>query len=426
MEFFSTVEEWVQSVRQTALDSTRNKIIASIATSAILMAGTITLIKVMGSKEHKAKKNFESQKRTPYDNKLPKGDNLEAPEPGKIFIKDFRNSKTKHNTTTSNHIRIITWNIERGYRTNEIIQELQKIDADIILLQEVDIGTIRTGMLDVGNEIANALKYQIIYGTDCWHVNDYHENDPNAAKIQYNSLPHNGCEGNAILTRFNIIKAYPVIMPCVRNSYRPYHADMKRHTAVVGIIDTGISGIGELVCYSLHMDAFSGRVSRSNVQYKAIYRDIIKYHTESGKIEEKDDDNNGVSKKRRAVVVGGDFNTHNHGLVRFVNEMSGDDELRYKFWGLTESEWWDKFIINNVHLADKDLIPGLGVRLTDPFDKVKDVTAWKKIKGITVWSGKIDWLLYDYDKLSVINKCVSNTDASDHQYLLCDIKAKSL
>ena len=76
-------------------------------------------------------------------------------------------------------------------------------------MQEVDIGTKRTGMLDVGNEIANALKYQIMYGAECWHINGYHENDPNAdTDFAYNSSPHNGCEGNAILTRFDIIKSH--------------------------------------------------------------------------------------------------------------------------------------------------------------------------------------------------------------------------
>ena len=291
-------------------------------------------------------------------------------------------------------------------------------------MQEVDIGTKRTNMLDVGNEIANALKYQIVYGTDCWHVNDIHENDPNASKnnIQYNSLPHNGCEGNAILTKFDIVKAYPVIMPCVRNSYRPYHADMKRHTAVVAIIDTPI---GEMACYSLHMDAFSGRVSRSSIQYKAVYEDIIRYHSESPVDDTKENaEDLGIEKKRRAVIVGGDFNTHNHGIVRFINEMSGDDSLRYKFWGLSEAEWWDQWVIGKeVHLVD-NLIPAYRIRLKDPFDKRRDVTAWKIIKGVTVWSGKIDWLLYDIDKVVVVNKYVSNTDASDHQYLLCDFKAK--
>ena len=96
----------------------------------------------MGTKEHKAKKNFEAQKRTAYINKLPKGDNLKAPEPGIVWIKDFREkniNNSNHKTISistlpnsnisckpnPNHIRIITWNIERGYRTNEVIQELK-------------------------------------------------------------------------------------------------------------------------------------------------------------------------------------------------------------------------------------------------------------------------------------------------------------
>eukprot|EP00483_Globobulimina_turgida_P005820 UN05830 len=216
------------------------------------------------------------------------------------MINDFRTNKNqKWINHKTDQIRIITWNIERGYRTNEIINELKKTNADIILLQEVDIGTQRTDFLDVGNEIANALSYQIIYAADCWHINAYHENNSKSKtknkNVLYNSLPHNGCEGNAILTRFNIIDQYPLILPCVRNSYRPSHYMMKRHTAVVVVID--VPNIGEIVCYSLHFDAFSGRIARSSIPYKTIYEDIPRKHTKKF--------------KQRAVIVAGDLNTHN-------------------------------------------------------------------------------------------------------------------
>lgn len=42
------------------------------------------------------------------------------------------------------------WNIERGYQLAGIIDELRRIDADVISLQEVDVGCERSGGVDTG------------------------------------------------------------------------------------------------------------------------------------------------------------------------------------------------------------------------------------------------------------------------------------
>lgn len=42
------------------------------------------------------------------------------------------------------------WNIERGYKFDEIVQTLKILDADILLLQEIDVGCDRSGRRDVG------------------------------------------------------------------------------------------------------------------------------------------------------------------------------------------------------------------------------------------------------------------------------------
>ena len=46
--------------------------------------------------------------------------------------------------------RDVQWNIERGYKLEEIVKELKKIDADVIALQEVDIGCVRSSSIDTG------------------------------------------------------------------------------------------------------------------------------------------------------------------------------------------------------------------------------------------------------------------------------------
>ncbi len=42
------------------------------------------------------------------------------------------------------------WNIERGYQLAAVVAALQAIDADVVALQEVDIGCDRSGNADTG------------------------------------------------------------------------------------------------------------------------------------------------------------------------------------------------------------------------------------------------------------------------------------
>lgn len=60
------------------------------------------------------------------------------PAPGEIVLHDFRD-KVKTQKETGRELKVVQWNIERGYKLAGIIQELKKLDADIIGLQEIDI-----------------------------------------------------------------------------------------------------------------------------------------------------------------------------------------------------------------------------------------------------------------------------------------------
>lgn len=58
------------------------------------------------------------------------------PSPGDIVQYDFRGSETLQ---ASESLKIVQWNIERGYKLPEIIEDLRKLDPDVIGLQEIDI-----------------------------------------------------------------------------------------------------------------------------------------------------------------------------------------------------------------------------------------------------------------------------------------------
>lgn len=57
----------------------------------------------------------------------------------------------------SEALRTMQWNIERGYKLEQIVQELKQIDADVIALQEVDIGCERSDSIDTGTLHSNEL-----------------------------------------------------------------------------------------------------------------------------------------------------------------------------------------------------------------------------------------------------------------------------
>ena len=88
-------------------------------------------------------------------------------------------------------IRVITYNIHRAigldrrFRPERIVQVLEHYQADLVLLQEVDVGAPRSGELDLAGELAEATGY------------------PYRA-VGHNVTLRKGRYGNATLSRFPI------------------------------------------------------------------------------------------------------------------------------------------------------------------------------------------------------------------------------
>lgn len=77
--------------------------------------------------------------------------------PGELFRVDYRRgqglgsaSRADEQSNAPKTVKLLQWNIERGYQLPGIIEELRKIDADVISLQEVDVGCERSDGLDTG------------------------------------------------------------------------------------------------------------------------------------------------------------------------------------------------------------------------------------------------------------------------------------
>ncbi|EFN58182.1 hypothetical protein CHLNCDRAFT_142016 [Chlorella variabilis] len=87
---------------------------------------------------------------------------MELTLPGKLFRRDCRPAGPARPEAKST-IKLLQWNIERGYQLAGIIEELRAIDADILSLQEVDVGCERSGSVDTGVAIAEALQLNYVF-----------------------------------------------------------------------------------------------------------------------------------------------------------------------------------------------------------------------------------------------------------------------
>jgi endonuclease/exonuclease/phosphatase family metal-dependent hydrolase len=65
-----------------------------------------------------------------------------------------------------NYVRVVSWNIEQGQQFSGILDFLRSADADLILLQEVDLNVRRTQHRDVASELARSLRLNHVFGKE--------------------------------------------------------------------------------------------------------------------------------------------------------------------------------------------------------------------------------------------------------------------
>ena len=64
-------------------------------------------------------------------------------------------------TRPSGALKVVTWNIERGVRFEEILETLRALAPDVILLQEVDRGCRRSGGRDVARSLGRCARHEL-------------------------------------------------------------------------------------------------------------------------------------------------------------------------------------------------------------------------------------------------------------------------
>mmetsp|Transcript_18331 Transcript_18331/g.43105 ORF Transcript_18331/g.43105 Transcript_18331/m.43105 type:complete len:321 (+) Transcript_18331:35-997(+) len=278
-----------------------------------------------------------------------------------LFLADHRGKTTQ----SGSKLRVVSFNVERGYKVDGIISYLRTLDPDIVLLQECDLACDRTAKRNIADYIAAALEMKV-----CW-ASEFEEL---ASPLRTARLAGGGSHGNAVLTKFEVLShgafRHTQCFDWTRSKTQP-----RTGGRVVVWCDVQIPETGSILrCYSAHLENFCGALQRVEQ-----FSEILKHarHHEG------------------PVIIGGDLNTLMHGVIRFLPMFyPSDDFLRYQSLGQSEAAWWRRNVLTNcTEVAAKyprlKCLEGLGADgYSDPFDDERDTTVnnW-------IWKAKLDWLL---------------------------------
>lgn len=179
--------------------------------------------------------------------------------------------------------RIVSWNIDRGKRTDEVIRCLQThprlCGADFVLLTETDWGMARSGNRNVTADIAAALHMHAWFAPAYLNLTAGH-----GAERAMGGENHYGLHGNSLLSRYPLSNLRVVRLENATDKFRSREVRIGQQTAILADV-VGEQGAMTLSC--VHLDAYSSQRQRARQ-----LRDVLR-----------------ALPARGPVVVGGDFNT---------------------------------------------------------------------------------------------------------------------
>ncbi|KAF9117614.1 hypothetical protein BGW39_002004 [Mortierella sp. 14UC] len=227
------------------------------------------------------------------------------------------NDHNNINDSNQRPIRCLQWNIERNYKADEILATLAELDADILCIQEIDIGCHRSG--HDRDHFLEICKSQGLYGgfvPEFWELEHPGRKDRDQG---------GGVHGNAILSRwpvngFRVLDHVHHAYEWERDGHKLNEPRLGRRFTIVADIQTPS---GPLLCYCAHLEVFTGIVGRISA-----LSDILA-------------DSELYSDRYPYQILFGDLNTISHSIARLAKTIS-TDQYRIGSFGSQESEWWDR------------------------------------------------------------------------------------
>lgn len=327
--------------------------------------------------------------------------------PGQIIVYDY-NPDNSGPIITKSSLRCIQWNIERGYRLDQVISTLQSHQADIICLQELDVHCARSDYRNAAKEIAAGLQMTCVFVVEFEEI---------FSRRRSKKTQGGGWHGNAILTRFPIKKAV-----AVKHTHHPIDweregelmGEPRRGERVTLCVTLDIGG-QSLAVFSAHLEVFCGILGRIRQ-----FKDILEY---SYKLLEEQQIFN--------QLIFGDLNTMGHGVARFHPRFCRDS-LRWRTMGSSEAAWWNRQLFSfttemgsqNIYLTRFRSLTQHDLQyLRNPYfyDPVPALhTTLRSVRGI--FQGRLDWTLVR--GLRTVDYGLDNHDyrTSDHKLLWVELE----
>ena len=187
-------------------------------------------------------------------------------------------------------LRVVEWNIERGARLEGIIEALNVHPvlrfADLLLLNELDDGMVRSGNLNVALELSRALEAHAVFGAEYLELTKGAGDEASLAGENTRAL-----HGNAILTRHGFANPRVIRLPRCENNFE---SKERRVGGRIGIlvdleIDDTIFVVGNTHLDVINTPRCRGRQMRAMLQ-------AVEARLEAA--------------STGAAIVGGDLNTH--------------------------------------------------------------------------------------------------------------------
>jgi endonuclease/exonuclease/phosphatase family metal-dependent hydrolase len=179
-------------------------------------------------------------------------------------------------------IRIVDWNIDRGLQLRAIIDFLGDTNADVFILQEVDVHARRTHHLNVAQEIARKLRLNYVFGREFVELTQGSKSNP-------------AFHGQATLSPWKISRPHIIHFQQQSDFWKPRWYKPKLQTfqerlggRIALSAKISIQGVS-IVCYNLHLE------SRSNDELRLAQLNEVLQDT-------------GGCDSTQPIVVAGDLN----------------------------------------------------------------------------------------------------------------------
>ena len=184
-------------------------------------------------------------------------------------------------------VRVVQWNVEHGNWYDQVesaLRERPELNtADVITLDEVDLGCARAGNRDVAADLAQALGLHAAWAPLFLETTVGRDDDPRMAAGRENE---EGLFGIAVLSRWPLGEARLIELPSPARLQFELERMVGRHAAlVVEVLRPG----APFVAVAAHL-----AVHRTREHRTALVRAIV----------------DGLAGETRPVVLAGDFNTH--------------------------------------------------------------------------------------------------------------------